>query len=150
MLEGKNFLRPPGGWGFRESFIDDVKFRGFPSKVPCLPVSPWKKPSLVFSRPGMKAPLRISVSYSSPLQSCIGPAELVFRLQSIVCVCVCVGGGRGIPHDCGTCVCLRPQAMETEQRSIWVRTGHRASDKKKKKTKANKLKSKRKGTPGGF
>lgn len=46
-LEEMNFLRPPvGGWGFIESFMDDVKLRGFP---------PWRKSNLVFSRARIKA-----------------------------------------------------------------------------------------------
>lgn len=35
-----------GGWGFIESFIDDLKLRGFP---------PWRKSNLVFSRGRIKA-----------------------------------------------------------------------------------------------
>lgn len=60
----KNFLRyPMGVWDFVESFTDDVKVRGFLSKVSSLSPLPWKKSNLVFRRTRIKAPARISAAY---------------------------------------------------------------------------------------
>lgn len=47
-----------GGWGFMESLFDDVKLRGFPSKVPSSSVSPCKKSNLAFSMARFKASAR--------------------------------------------------------------------------------------------
>lgn len=67
----KNFLRPPtGGWGFMESFINDVKFGVFPRGVYVLL---WTKSNLVFSRTRIKA---IAHNFCLMLQSSTAPASL--------------------------------------------------------------------------
>lgn len=56
MPQGTEFPEAPmGGWGFVESFSDDVKLRRSPSQVPSLSILPWKMSNRVFSRDRIKA-----------------------------------------------------------------------------------------------
>lgn len=74
MPQGKAFHEAPTGeWGFVESVVDDVAVRGFPSKVPSLSSSPWKKFNLVSSRVKFKATAQnfCSALKYSPVQSSI-------------------------------------------------------------------------------
>lgn len=61
---GKEFAEAPmGGWDTVQGFIDDVKLRGYPSKVLSPSISSWNKSNPAFRRARIRQLTKVSTLY---------------------------------------------------------------------------------------